>query len=167
MLTWRLLNAQRLLTWRQMSVIRMLMWRQMDAKRMLMWRLLDAQNYEDSNFFCIYRWEGVRIRIFYLYRGCQGEKPSIYQKFLSSDRPSVCEWKTRILIGDPFKTNQNTCSVFSPFWVWVFIKVFYLNLINSFKVLYFSANMRKFQKWEKIRTSWGWAVPSSAKLQAS
>ena len=74
MLTWRLLNAQRLLTWRQMSAKRMLMWRQMDAKRMLTWRLLDAQNYEDLSFFCLFRGERVKIRIFYLYRGGQGAK---------------------------------------------------------------------------------------------
>ena len=82
----RLLNAQRLLTWRQMSAKRMLMWRQMDAKRMLTWRLLDAQNYEDLNYFCLFRGEGVKIRFFYSYRGGQGPKSSIYQKFLSSDR---------------------------------------------------------------------------------
>ena len=74
MLTWRLLNAQRLLTWRQMSAKRMLMWRQMDAKRMLTWRLLDAQNYEDLNFFCLFRGEGVKIWFFYLYRGGQWAK---------------------------------------------------------------------------------------------
>ena len=57
-----------------MSAKRMLMWRQMDAKRMLTWRLLDAQNYEDLNFFCLFRGEGVKIGFFYLYRGGQWAK---------------------------------------------------------------------------------------------
>ena len=74
MLTWRLLNAQRLLTWRQMSAKIMLMWSQMNAKRMLTWRLLDAKNYEDLSFFCLFRGQRVKIRIFYLYRGGQGAK---------------------------------------------------------------------------------------------
>ena len=34
----------------------------------------NAQNYEDLNFFCIYRWEGVKNGIFCLYTGCQGAK---------------------------------------------------------------------------------------------
>ena len=83
---WRLLNAQRLLMWRQMSAKRMLMWRQMDAKRMLTWRLLDAQNYEDLNFSCLLRGEGVKIGIFTYTGGVRGQKSSIYEKILSSDR---------------------------------------------------------------------------------
>ena len=46
---------------------------------------MDAQNYEDSNFFCIYRWEGVKKFFFTDTGGVRGAKSSIYQNFLSSD----------------------------------------------------------------------------------
>ena len=129
MLMWRHLNAQRMLTWRQMKDKRMLMWRHLDAKRMLTWRLLDAQNYEDLNYFCIYRWEGLKNGIFYLYRGCQGAKTfDISKVFIkwqdpfnlgtqqlseNTSPPQLIRWHRKILhtrlnSGRPQLTNTAT-----------------------------------------------------------
>ena len=85
----------------------------MVAKRMLTCRLLDAQKYEDLNFFCFFRGEGVKIGFFYLYRGVSGPKSSIYQKFLSSDRvplsscPQIGAFFIQTLLGKVTRGAQN------------------------------------------------------------